>query len=44
MVSAILNQVCKDDLKSGQLIATFFELFGEGILFFILAPEMALFL
>ncbi|EEF33418.1 transcription initiation factor tfiid, putative [Ricinus communis] len=42
--SAILNQVWKDDLKSGQLLASLFELFGEGILSFIPSPEMSLFL
>ncbi|KDP30842.1 hypothetical protein JCGZ_13785 [Jatropha curcas] len=41
---AILNQVWKDDLKSGQLVASLFELFGEGILSFIPAPEMSLFI
>ncbi|KAJ4848541.1 hypothetical protein Tsubulata_050942 [Turnera subulata] len=42
--SAILNQVWKEDLKSGHTLVTLFELFGEGILSFIPAPEMALFL
>ncbi|KAH7533413.1 transcription initiation factor TFIID subunit 6 isoform X2 [Ziziphus jujuba] len=42
--SAILSQVWKDDLKSGQLLVTLFELFGEDILSFIPAPEMSLFL
>ncbi|KAJ9169995.1 hypothetical protein P3X46_018132 [Hevea brasiliensis] len=42
--SAILNQVWKDDLKSGHLVASLFELFGQGILSFIPAPEMSLFL
>lgn len=42
--SAILSQVWKDDLNSGQLLVTLFELFGEDILSFIPAPEMSLFL
>lgn len=42
--SAILNQVWKDDLKSGHILASLFELFGQDILSFIPAPEMSLFL
>lgn len=42
--SAILKQVWKEDLNSGQLLVQLFELFGEGILSFIPAPEMSLFL
>lgn len=42
--SAILDQVWKQDLKSGHLLVSLFELFGEGILSFIPAPEMSLFL
>lgn len=41
---AYLKQVWKDDLKSGQLVISLFELFGEGIMSFIPAPEMSLFL
>ncbi|KAJ0052510.1 hypothetical protein Pint_01916 [Pistacia integerrima] len=43
-ISAILPQIWKDDLKSGQLMVSLFGLFGEGILSFIPAPEMSLFL
>ncbi|KAH9745073.1 transcription initiation factor TFIID subunit 6 [Citrus sinensis] len=43
-LSAILPQVWKDDLNSGKLLVSLFELFGEGILSFIPAPEMSLFL
>ncbi|XWS31026.1 hypothetical protein CRYUN_Cryun23aG0041700 [Craigia yunnanensis] len=43
-MSAILNQIWKDDLNSGSTLVTLFELFGEGILSFIPAPEMSLFL
>ncbi|XVE72484.1 hypothetical protein DITRI_Ditri11bG0042700 [Diplodiscus trichospermus] len=43
-MSAILDQIWKDDLNSGQTLVTLFELFGEGILSFIPAPEMSLFL
>ncbi|EOX93399.1 hypothetical protein QUC31_004118 [Theobroma cacao] len=42
--SAILNQIWKDDLNSGRTLVSLFELFGEGILYFIPAPEMSLFL
>ncbi|GKV30719.1 hypothetical protein SLEP1_g39504 [Rubroshorea leprosula] len=42
--SAILKQVWKEDLNSGQLLVQLFELFGEGILSFIPAPETSLFL
>ncbi|KAL5798014.1 hypothetical protein ACOSQ2_002834 [Xanthoceras sorbifolium] len=42
--SAILPQVWKDDLNSGQVLVSLFNLFGEGILSFIPAPEMTLFL
>ncbi|PWA56816.1 TATA BOX ASSOCIATED FACTOR II 59 [Artemisia annua] len=41
---AYLDQVWKDDLNSGQLVISLFELFGEGIMSFIPAPEMSLFL
>ncbi|XP_024980056.1 transcription initiation factor TFIID subunit 6 isoform X1 [Cynara cardunculus var. scolymus] len=41
---AYLKQVWKDDLNSGQLVISLFELFGEGIMSFIPAPEMSLFL
>lgn len=43
-LSAILPQIWKDDLNSGKLLVSLFELFGEGILSFIPAPEMSLFL
>ena len=43
-MSAILNQIWKDDLNSGCTLVTLFELFGEGILSFIPAPELSLFL
>ncbi|KAF9669584.1 hypothetical protein SADUNF_Sadunf14G0122700 [Salix dunnii] len=42
--SAILSQVWKDDLNSGHLLVSLFELFGESILSFIPSPEMSLFL
>lgn len=42
--SAYLKQVWKDDLNSGQLVISLFEMFGEGIMSFIPAPEMCLFL
>ncbi|KAL7601157.1 hypothetical protein Lser_V15G24934 [Lactuca serriola] len=41
---AYLNQVWKDDLNSGKLVVSLFELFGEGIMSFIPSPEMSLFL
>ncbi|KAL8189653.1 hypothetical protein R6Q57_029219 [Mikania cordata] len=41
---AYLKQVWKDDLNSGQLVNSLFELFGEGIMPFIPVPEMSLFL
>lgn len=43
-MSAILPQIWKDDLNSGQILVSLFNLFGEGILSFIPAPEMSLFL
>ncbi|KAJ0530750.1 putative transcription factor Hap3/NF-YB family [Helianthus annuus] len=42
--SAYLKQVWKDDLNSGQVVMSLFEVFGEGIMSFIPAPEMSLFL
>ncbi|WCJ37441.1 Transcription initiation factor TFIID subunit 6 [Euphorbia peplus] len=42
--SAILGQVWKDELKSGKLVTSLFELFGEGMLSFIPSREMSLFL
>lgn len=42
--SAVLNQVWKDELNSGKLLVSLFQLFGEDILPFIPAPEMSLFL
>lgn len=41
---AHLKQVWKDDLNSGQVVRSLFEVFGEGIMSFIPAPEMSLFL
>ncbi|KAJ8749205.1 hypothetical protein K2173_018678 [Erythroxylum novogranatense] len=43
-MSAILKQVRNDELSSGCLLVSLFELFGEAILPFIPAPEMSLFL
>ena len=43
-MSAVLTQTWRDDLKSGHLLVSLFELFGESILPFIPAPEMSLFL
>lgn len=43
-MSAILDQIWKDDLNSGSTLVSLFELFGESILSFIPAPEMSLFL
>ena len=42
--SAVLAQIWKNDLDSGRLLVLLFELFGEGILSFIPAPEMSMFL
>ncbi|KAJ7008523.1 hypothetical protein NC653_007250 [Populus alba x Populus x berolinensis] len=42
--SGHLNQVWNDDLNTGHLLASLFELFGESILSFIPSPEMSLFL
>ncbi|KAF3443351.1 hypothetical protein FNV43_RR13033 [Rhamnella rubrinervis] len=42
--AVILSQVWKEDLNSGKLLVKLFELFGEGILPFIPASEMSLFL
>jgi transcription initiation factor TFIID subunit 6 len=42
--SAVLSQIWKNDLDSGRLLVLLFELFGEGILSFIPAPEMSMFL
>ncbi|CAN1167802.1 Transcription initiation factor TFIID subunit 6 [Linum perenne] len=42
--SAILDLVWKDDLNSGQLLVSLFDMFGEGTLSFIPTPEMSLFL
>lgn len=41
---AVLNQVWKDDLKSGQLLVSLSELFGQRIFPFIPTPELSLFL
>ena len=42
--SAALTQVWKDELNSGRVLVSLFDLFGEGILSFIQAPEMYMFL
>ncbi|KAL6975647.1 Transcription initiation factor TFIID subunit 6 [Sarracenia purpurea var. burkii] len=42
-MSAILDQAWKDDLNSGRLLVSLFELFGESIFNFIPTPEMSLF-
>ncbi|KAE9456227.1 hypothetical protein C3L33_11871, partial [Rhododendron williamsianum] len=42
--SAVLNQAWKDDLDSGRLLVSLFELFGESIFNFIPTPEMSSFL
>lgn len=42
--AAILKQVWEEDLSFGQLLVQLFELFGEGILSFIPAPEMSIFI
>ncbi|XP_058210548.1 transcription initiation factor TFIID subunit 6 isoform X1 [Rhododendron vialii] len=42
--SAMLNQAWKDDLDSGRLLVSLFELFGESIFNFIPTPEMSSFL
>ncbi|XP_021724539.1 transcription initiation factor TFIID subunit 6-like isoform X1 [Chenopodium quinoa] len=43
-LSAVLHQVWKDDLKSGQVLVSMLELFGESIFPFIPTPELSLFL
>ncbi|XP_027352005.1 transcription initiation factor TFIID subunit 6 [Abrus precatorius] len=42
--STALNQVWKEELNSGRVLVSLFELFGEGIFSFIQAPEMYTFL
>ncbi|KAL1323110.1 hypothetical protein HN51_068141 [Arachis hypogaea] len=42
--SAALAQVWKDELNSGRILVSLFELFGEDILPFIQAPELYMFL
>ncbi|KAJ7008520.1 hypothetical protein NC653_007249 [Populus alba x Populus x berolinensis] len=42
--SGHLNQVWNDDLNTGHLLVSLFELFGESILSFIPSREMSLFL
>ncbi|KAF7144908.1 hypothetical protein RHSIM_Rhsim04G0046200 [Rhododendron simsii] len=42
--SAVLNQAWKDDLDSGRLLVSLFELFGESIFNFIPTLEMSSFL
>ncbi|OMP03158.1 putative transcription initiation factor tfiid, partial [Corchorus capsularis] len=43
-MSAILKQVWKDELNSGHTLVSLFELFGDGIMSFIPAPELSMFL
>ncbi|GAB2274963.1 hypothetical protein Dimus_009731 [Dionaea muscipula] len=43
-MSAILSQIWKDELKSGKLLVSLCDLFGESILPFIPTPEVSLFL
>ncbi|XP_038888295.1 transcription initiation factor TFIID subunit 6-like isoform X2 [Benincasa hispida] len=42
--SAVLSQVWKEDLKSGKLLTSMLDLFGESTLCFIPAPELSMFL
>ena len=42
--SAALAQIWKDELNSGRILVSLFELFGEDILPFIQAPELYMFL
>ncbi|KGN47943.1 transcription initiation factor TFIID subunit 6 [Cucumis sativus] len=42
--SAVLSQVWKEDLKSGKLLTSMLDLFGESMLCFIPAPELSMFL
>ena len=42
-ISAVLHQVWNDDLDSGHLLVSLFELFGESIFNFIPTPEMSVF-
>ncbi|XP_052177994.1 transcription initiation factor TFIID subunit 6 isoform X3 [Diospyros lotus] len=43
-MAAVLDRVWKDDLNSGRLLGSLFELFGESMLNFIPTPEMSMFL
>lgn len=43
-MTSVLNQVWKDELKSGKVLVSLFDMFGESILPFVPAPEMYLFL
>ncbi|KAL2926264.1 Transcription initiation factor TFIID subunit 6 [Bienertia sinuspersici] len=43
-LSAVMNQVWKDDLNSGQVLVSMLELFGESIFPFIPALELSMFL
>ncbi|XP_058070769.1 transcription initiation factor TFIID subunit 6 [Magnolia sinica] len=43
-MSAALTQAWKEDLDAGHLLASLFELFGEGIFSFKQSPEMSFFL
>lgn len=43
-MSAVRDQIWKDDLDSGRLLASLFEQFGESIFPFIPVPEMSIFL
>ncbi|CAJ1841460.1 unnamed protein product [Sphenostylis stenocarpa] len=42
--AAALTRVWKDELNSGRILVSLFDLFGEGLLSFIQAPEMYMFL
>ncbi|KAE9591216.1 hypothetical protein Lalb_Chr20g0116141 [Lupinus albus] len=42
--SSILAQAWKDDMDSGHLLSTLFELFGESLLSYIPKPEACIFL
>ncbi|XP_021847743.1 transcription initiation factor TFIID subunit 6 isoform X1 [Spinacia oleracea] len=43
-LSGVLNQVWKEDLKSGQVLVSMLDQFGESIFPFIPTPELSLFL
>ncbi|KAL8171028.1 hypothetical protein V2J09_022832 [Rumex salicifolius] len=39
-ISSVLDQIWKDELKSGQVLASTFSIFGESVLPFISVPEI----